>query len=256
MNVKNRIVRYAHANPGQQRKVALGLFYKVSALTRPFGKAKDSGQAVVAAMGVTPAKRKVIMSSLKSSLKSLESKGVVNNVQSRGIFQVVEQAFKSGWIASTTPDTPEQAAVWYAWDTLLGVEKIQRRDAAVARAWVYLDSIIMEWDELYGTIFDKAAGSAWKTIRSIDKQSRSWRSAYNLWREGKITVDGSRMSRDMVKTLSKLHKVQKVFSKLSGIKREFPEIWKGLGKEPSAAASAVLRAVHALEAAISFVRAL
>ena len=51
----------------------------------------------------------------------------------------------------------------------------------------------------------------------MDRQSRSWRIAYNLSLEGKITIDTQRLAKDLGKTLDGIKLLEKDLKRLSGL---------------------------------------
>jgi len=151
-------------------------------------------------------------------------------------------------------DTPMQAAIWAAWDTLQGVERIRStRSLESEAASLFLTVEVMS--ELYGTSYARTAEQMSKKVQSLEKQSRSWRTAYTLWREGKIDVDHNRLVNDLGKTLKKIVEIQKATAQMGGIKREYPELWEEVDTEYRDTAKASQLAVDAFTKAIAMARA-
>ena len=97
--------------------------------------------------------------------------------------------------ASRRPETPLEKAVWNAWDYMQGTQRFRKGFLDLAQG-VGLSTGGSEDLKVYklGDKIEKAA------VR-LEKQSRGWRSAYNLSLEGKIELDGKRLAKDMEKTL-------------------------------------------------------
>ena len=103
--------------------------------------------------------------------------------------------------AKIRPETPIQKAVWNAWDHFEGTEKI--RDAAsyltvVGRTGLSASTSEAADDEpKIGKLGDQIS----RSTKAMERQSRSWRTAYNLALEGKIELDPKRLAGDLAKTL-------------------------------------------------------
>ena len=114
--------------------------------------------------------------------------------------------------AKIRPETPIQKAVWNAWDHLDGTEKISdRKSFSYLAGGVGLSASIADEDTPgltnMGSTIDR-------TVNTIERQSRSWRMAYNLGLEGKIQVDNQRLAKDLTVTLRGIRKVQALLVKL------------------------------------------
>jgi hypothetical protein len=149
-------------------------------------------------------------------------------------------------------DTPTQAAIWRAWDTLQGVEKVREGDSFESVAQSFFLTLSIE-EVLNGTKYGRAADKMYRKLPGIEKQTRSWRAGYNLWREGK-PIDMGRMASDMGKTLASVEKVQNALVGMTGIKREFPAVWAEIMSEFGSALRATNRAVEALNSAIAMLK--
>jgi len=107
------------------------------------------------------------------------------------------------------PETPLQKAVWNAWDYLDGVDKIPETKALLfVLGGIEGEALISdEVDTIPG--FMKLPEKIGRAVKLLEKQTRSWRSAYNLSVEGKITLDERRLVQDLTNTrkiLATIHK--------------------------------------------------
>jgi len=150
-------------------------------------------------------------------------------------------------------DTPTQAAIWHAWDTIQGVEKVREGDSFESVAQSFFLSASIE-EGLYGTKYARLADAMYRKLPGIEKQTRSWRAGYNLWREGR-GIDRDRLAGDMGKTLASVGQVQKALTGMVGIKREFPAVWVEVSSEHGAAVRATDLTVSALNSAIAMLKA-
>jgi|APSaa5957512622_1039677.scaffolds.fasta_scaffold02508_3 hypothetical protein len=118
-------------------------------------------------------------------------------------FTYVELYMKSSGRQGAAKDTPEQAAIWAAWDALQGVDKVRTSDSFLGVANDFLSDLTMDWD---GSGDTRRADKMLRMLPGIEKRSRKWRSAYNLWREGHdinfgILVDDLQKTREQVHTI-------------------------------------------------------
>jgi len=121
--------------------------------------------------------------------------------------------------AKRSPETPLQKAIWAAWVLFDGPRgsKDYLRAVGDAAGSVVISDEALDDPKLYdlGNKVDKAT-------TAMEKQSRSWRSAYNLSLEGKVELDGPRVGRDLDKTLAKMRLVHKILVKLGTQKIDDP----------------------------------
>lgn len=104
--------------------------------------------------------------------------------------------------------------VWDVWDRLLGIDKyggIKPDFYDTARSL----ATDLDIDGEYGSKEQKAGEAAGKALVTMERQTRKWRIAYNLWHEGR-TIDKARMKRDMAETRDKM---TKIFTKMDRVKR-------------------------------------
>jgi len=151
-------------------------------------------------------------------------------------------------------ETPMQVAIWAAWDAMLGVERVRDADTFIATASSLAMSVSTGGDDLSGTKFERAADGMLKKLKNLEKQSRSWRSAYNLW--DKVDVDPGRLGRDMEITFKGIVAIQKSIMGMAGIKRTFPNIWEeeGVEYEFNRAAKASQNAIEAFKKALHMLK--
>lgn len=112
--------------------------------------------------------------------------------------------------AASRPETPLEKAVWKAWEEFQG--------GAGRGHSAYLETVGGAGLSAGGLSDDPKLGTLGYKIdratNTMERQSRSWRVAYNLSREDKISLDGKRLAKDMMKTLDKMRKVHKDLLKL------------------------------------------
>ena len=130
----------------------------------------------------------------------------------------VVRRFKVALSRSDAKGSPAKEALSDAWDYL--DEKFYKIDT------YFLGDIVVIHDELYGSAHQRLAESMSNGLKRFERQTRSWRSGFNLWLEGR-DIDVPRMIRDLEKTLGALQKIRTNLSKLEkGISRDFPDVWK------------------------------
>ena len=105
-----------------------------------------------------------------------------------------------------------QQAIWHAWDTFSGVDKIPERESWTRVLDNYSGGLIIGDDEAV----ERAGYQMDRRIQTLERQGRSWMSAYNLWLEGKITdesLDRNRLKRDLGKTKMGIETIRKAIVK-------------------------------------------
>ena len=94
------------------------------------------------------------------------------------------------------PENAAQKAIWHAWDTMAATEKVSEFKSFDG-ALRYLASNV-EVDH-YDTPFEKGAQKVQSKLKALDRSTRSWRMAYNMWLEGK-DISIPRLLADLDKT--------------------------------------------------------
>ena len=129
------------------------------------------------------------------------------------------------------------------------MDKVREGDSFESVGQSFFLTLSIE-EALNGTKYGRAAEKMYRKLPGIEKQTRSWRAGYNLWREGK-PIDMGRMASDMGKTLASVEKVQNALVGMTGMKRDFPAVWAEIMSEFGSALRATNRAVDALSTAIT-----
>jgi len=157
-------------------------------------------------------------------------------------------------LLTAVAENKAQKAIWHAWDTMAGVEKIREFDSAAGAASYFL-SAVQSIDDIYDSSWgQKIAGRLQKRLKSMDRQSRGWRSAYNLWVQGK-GINTGRLAQDMRKTLVNIDGIKGDLVDLRKVLRdEYPEYWGEYQRNWKEADDAADKAVKAFEAAIAIVK--
>jgi len=148
-------------------------------------------------------------------------------------------------------ETPAEIAIWGAWDAFQGVDKVREYDSFDSACEAFFLSVSME-DDLYETPFFRLAEKTLRKVRGLDRQSRSWRSAYNLWESHDI--DMTRLVRDLQATLDAVKKVEEHLATMGRIQREFPDVWNSIDHEHGKATSAAITTKAAFTHAIKAVK--
>ena len=131
-------------------------------------------------------------------------------------------------MASTKKETPTQAAIWDAWDHLQGTDKIKPFSSFLSQAEDFIVSV--EIAGLDNTPYHRLAQQAFKKLRPIKMQSRSWRTTWNNWLKSGRMPDMRGLAKDLTKTLNMITQIQQATWALEGIKKSHPDIW-GKGQE-------------------------
>lgn len=117
----------------------------------------------------------------------------------------------------------------------------------------FLDSLSVVYDELEGTPYVRLAKSISNGLTRAERQTHSWRSAFNYWLEGR-DIDINKMVSDLQKTVQNLQVTQRNLSKLEGI-RKFPEVWKVEQRDFEKFSSAIDASLQGFSAAIKLLKA-
>ena len=122
-------------------------------------------------------------------------------------------------------ETPLEKSLWHTWDVFQGTERV-RHPYLDALQGIGMDASTSDLADSDPSIH-RLGETLLRAARSMEKQSRSWRTAYNLSVEGKIQLDGPRLAKDLTKTLVAIQKAEKVaaslFKKLAGATSEYPD---------------------------------
>lgn len=156
-------------------------------------------------------------------------------------------------VAARHHENPGQRAIWNAWDAMSGTERVREFDSFEGATSSFAMSVESGPDELMGTFYDKAAEGIEKNLRTLDRQSRSWRTAYNLWLEGR-EVNTDRIVADMAKSLKMIRTIRDVLVRMGKLKSEFPESWDDVSYDYEKAMPAASAAISAFENAIGVLK--
>jgi hypothetical protein len=149
-------------------------------------------------------------------------------------------------------ENPAQKAIWNAWDAMSGIEKVREYDSFDGATGSFALSTQVS-DGLYGTFYEKAADGLERKLKSLDRQSRSWRTGYNMWLEGK-DIDTDRIANDMSKSLKIIKTMQDALVRMSKMAREHPEAWSELDDDYRRAVSGAGRTVATFENALGVLK--
>ena len=151
-------------------------------------------------------------------------------------------------------DSPLQDAIWEAWDHLQGTDKIKEYDSVYATITSFGSAVYAYMDNDGGDIEDRVDRLTLRSGR-IDRQSRSWRSTYNLWREGKIEVDLDSLASNMEKTLKALLGSKTEMDRIAmQVKKLHPATWSEAKAAYGRAANRLQAAIEAFSKAISMAK--
>lgn len=143
-------------------------------------------------------------------------------------------------------ENPAQKAIWNAWDWMSGTESVREYDSFDGAVGSFALDIETGPDEMMDSFFDKAAKGIQRKLRSLDRQSRSWRAAYNMWLEGK-TIDVTRLQRDMLTSLKTIEAIQSTLTQMGKLEKEFPAVWADLDHDYKRAVSSASATVSAFK---------
>jgi hypothetical protein len=104
-------------------------------------------------------------------------------------------------------ETPLEKAVWAAWEEFQSVS--DRYDYLSLVEGVGLSAVTSEAADYEQKIYD-IGRKIERAAKSMERQSRSWRTAYNLSLEDKIQLDGKRLAKDLGKTKASIEKAEKM----------------------------------------------
>jgi hypothetical protein len=152
-----------------------------------------------------------------------------------------------GKVAVSDADKAVLAKIWTAWDQFQGTENVRETDSFESVAFSLAQGL--DIDAEYQSKAQKAGEAAEKALKTLDKQSRKWRSAYNLWREGRVSIDKARLAKDMKDSMKKM---SAIFTKLDRVKRQadvkdYADEFRKLQSVYAATRNAFANAVRALE---------
>lgn len=157
---------------------------------------------------------------------------------------------------SKQADTPLQDAIWAAWDQMAGVEKVQSYDSTFGCIEGFSASISAYMDSPDGGALEDRAYKLVRKNHRIERQSRSWRAAYNLWREGKIDIDLGRLAVDLDKTRKSLIGSKTELGRIARlVKKLHPTTWAEAASDYEKAMMRLQAAIEAFSKAISMAKA-
>lgn len=144
-------------------------------------------------------------------------------------------------------------AIWDAWDQLQGTEKVRDSDSFESRAdGLFLTVSIV--DELYNTKYGRSAEKMISKLQSLERQTRSWRSAYNLWSEGH-QIDLKRLAGDLNKTLTSVKAIAGAIALMGQVQRVLPAVWDEIEYDYNKAVESAKATVAAFEKAVLMAKA-
>ena len=103
--------------------------------------------------------------------------------------------------------------VWNAWDHLEGVERVKERESFLSEIAMLLSSVEVSDEAMDDPKLYKLARKLSRDLKSLERQTRSWRSAYNLAKEGR-DIDRARMHKDLADTMKRIKSLIKGLNSL------------------------------------------
>jgi hypothetical protein len=129
----------------------------------------------------------------------------------RQFLPALMRALKTGKTAKRA-ETPLEKAVWTAWEEFQSAT--DRYDYLGLVGGVGLSAVTSEAADYDQKIYD-IGRKIERAAKAMERQSRSWRSAYNLSLEDKIQLDGKRLAKDLGKTKVSIEKAEKMMLALA-----------------------------------------
>jgi hypothetical protein len=107
-------------------------------------------------------------------------------------------------------ETRIEKAVWSLWEDF----QISNDDYLSLVESTGLSAVVSEAADYDQNIY-KLGQKISRAAKAMERQSRSWRTAYNMSVEGKIELDGKRLAKDLAKTKASVVKVERMLILLS-----------------------------------------
>lgn len=172
--------------------------------------------------------------SLRSAALRIASELPVGDPTRRKLLAALKRARK--------PENAAQIAIWDAWDALDGIDKVREYSSFAGAARSLVGDI--EVDAEYRSSAYKMAEKVEKKLTALDRQTRSWRTGYNMWLEGR-GADLPRLLRGLEKTQATIKAIWKL---LASLKRDAdPGDFATVSKAANKAMDAFDRAISILQ---------
>jgi hypothetical protein len=222
MSLKSKLTKLAYENPGMREDI-LPLLRAASKETwivknqvRSLDETVDEIDASCARAGL--------------QTKSFEGKNRSRHITVEGSPAAIKKVFNSYKTKVTKAKeasgvkTPLEEALWKAWDNYQGIDKVSRYSSleklieGIGLTATTADEYIPEQDKLGELTL--------KLNKKLERESKSWRTSYNLSREGKIALDSKRLGRPLKTFLSTMGKIEQCLIKLKATTKDDLFTWE------------------------------